>query len=83
MEVPVALQAAIANAALNSFAKSMPNYFIVGDENIDDNFGRLLGCVLNVDGLTVSLLALANATRGGLGPNEDIEGNVNLAGKRS
>ena len=82
MEVPVALQAAIANAALNSFAKSMPNYFIVGDENIDDNFGRLLGCVLNVDGLTVSLLALSNATRGGLGPNEDIEGNVNLAGKK-
>lgn len=83
MEVPVSLQSAIANAAINSFASALPKSFLVGDENLDDNFGRLLGCVLNVDGVTVSLLALANATRGGLGPNEDIEGNVNLAGKQA
>ena len=37
----MAAREAVANAALNSFAKSLPNYFIVGDENIDDNFGRL------------------------------------------
>ena len=81
MEVPVALQAAIANAAINSFANVLPESFLIGSENLDDNFGRILGCVLDVDGVTVSLMALANATRGGLGPNEDIEGNVNLAGK--
>lgn len=81
MEVPVSLQAAVANAAMNSFAAVMPEYFLTGEEDLADNFGRLLGCVLDVDGVTVSLLALANATRGGLGPNEDIEGNVNLAGK--
>lgn len=81
MEVPVALQAAIANAAMNSFANVLPEAFLIGSENLADNFGKVLGCVLNVDGVTVSLMALANATRGGLGPNEDIEGNVNLAGK--
>lgn len=81
MEVPVSLQAAIANAALDTFAKALPQFFLYGSEDLDDNFGRLLGCVLDVDGVTVSLLALCNATRGGLGPNEDIEGNVNMAGK--
>lgn len=81
MEVPVSLQAAIANAALNSFAKSLPEFFMIGNESLADNFGRLLGCVLNIDGITVSLMALSNATEGGIGPNEDIEGNVNLAGK--
>lgn len=81
MEVPVSLQAAIANAAINSFAKALPQFFIVGSEDLAENFGRLLGCVLNIDGVVVSLMALANATEGGIGPNEDIEGNVNLAGK--
>lgn len=83
MEVPVALQAAIANAAMNSFANALPKFFLTGSEDIDDNFGKLLGCVIEVDGVPVSLLALANATKGGIGPNEDIEGNVNLAGKRA
>lgn len=82
MEVPVSLQAAIANAALNSFAAAMPERFLICDEDLDDNFGRILGCCLEINGVVVSLLALSNATRGGLGPNEDIEGNVNLAGKR-
>ncbi|MBQ9240890.1 MAG: hypothetical protein IJ164_06080 [Duodenibacillus sp.] len=83
MEVPVALQTAIANAAMDSFVRTFPDKFIIGSENVRGNEGRVLGCVLDVDGIAVSLMGLANATSGGLGPNEDIEGNVNLAGKEA
>lgn len=79
-EVPVALQTAIANAAVDSFAKNFPQ-LIGGEEHIPGNIGRLLGGVITVDGIDVSILAVVNATEGGIGPNEDIEGNVNLAGK--
>lgn len=81
MEVPVALQTAIANAALDSFARNYPGQFLTGSEEVEGNEGRLLATVIDVDGIPVSLMGLANATSGGLGPNEDIEGNVNLAGK--
>ena len=81
MEVPVALQTAIANAALDSFVKNFPGDFLIGTEAVPGNLGKQLGCVLDVDGVKVSVLAVVNATEGGLGPNEDIEGNVNLAGK--
>ena len=81
MEVPVALQTAIANAALDSFAKNFPKAFLSATEQVPGNIGRQLGGVIDVDGVAVSLLAVVNATEGGLGPNEDVEGNVNLAGK--
>ncbi len=81
MEVPVALQSAIANAALNSFSKNFPTHFLTGTEEVPGNFGCQLGGVIEVDGIDVSILAVVNATVGGLGPNEDVEGNVNLAGK--
>lgn len=81
MEVPVALQTAIANAALDSFTKNFPKAFLSATEQVPGNIGRQLGGVIDVDGVAVSLLAVVNATEGGLGPNEDVEGNVNLAGK--
>ncbi len=81
MEVPVALQTAIANAALDSFTKNFPKAFLSATEQVPGNIGRQLGGVIDVDGVAVSLLAVVNATEGGLGPNEDIEDNVNLAGK--
>ncbi len=81
MEVPVSLQTAIANASLTSFAQNFPGKFITGSENLQGNIGLILGCVIDVDGIPVSLMGLANATCGGIGPNEDIEGNINLAGK--
>lgn len=82
MEVPVALQTAIANAAINSFEKVFPDKVICVDEGIPGNCGRVLGTKLDVDGIPVALMAVCNATEGGIGPNEDIEGNVNLAGKK-
>jgi len=41
-----------------------------------------LGATLDVAGQVVSLLAVVNFTSGGIGPNEDAEGNVLLGEKR-
>ena len=82
MEVPVALQTAIANAALDSFVKAFSDQFIIKEEDLEGNCGKILGTVLDIHGVPVSVMALSNATIGGIGPNEDIEGNVNLYGKK-
>ena len=81
MEVPVALQTAIANAAMDSFVKNYPDRFFTGDEGVEGNEGRWIATMIDVDGVPVALMGLLNATSGGIGPNEDVEGNVNLAGK--
>ena len=49
---------------------------------LEGNCGKILGTVLDIHGVPVSVMALSNATVGGIGPNEDIEGNVNLYGKK-
>lgn len=82
MECPVALQTAIANASMDSFFRNFPDQFLYGDEGIEGNCGKILGTVLTIDDFETSVLALSNATIGGLGPNEDIEGNVNFYGKK-
>lgn len=82
-EAPVALQTAIANAAMDSFAKAYPERFHVADEGLAGNCGRILGTVLDMDGVPVSAMALSNASEGGIGPNEDLEGNAFLLGKKT
>lgn len=75
LEVPVALQTALANAALNSFLINYPDKFIGTVESVPGNHGYIVGTVLNIDGVDVSVLGTVNATLGGIGPNEDLEGN--------
>lgn len=75
MDVPVAVQTAIANAALNSFTKNYPKNFISTVEDVEGNFGNIVGTVLDIKGIPVSVLGTVNATEGGIGPNEDLEGN--------
>ena len=75
MEVPVALQTAIANAALDSFVKAFSDQFIIKEEDLEGNCGKILGTVLDIHGVPVSVMALSNATVGGIGPNV-IEGKV-------
>ncbi len=41
----------------------------------------MYGAVLDVDGISVSAMAVLNATQGGLGPVEDLEGNLNFLEK--
>ena len=82
-EAPVALQTAIANAALDSFVKARPDCFLAADEGLAGNCGRIVGTVLDLDGVAVSAMALSNASEGGIGPNEDLEGNAFVLGKKT
>lgn len=83
MEVPVALQTAVANAAVSSLARANPDLVEYFGEGIEGNVGLGAVASFRLHGLDVSMMALVNATAGGLGPNEDVEGNVDLAGKRA
>ncbi|MGL5202668.1 hypothetical protein [Cetobacterium sp.] len=82
LEVPVALQSAIANALLDGFYKNFPDNFKITKENVGDNYGYILGTVLDIGNTSVSFLATVNATLGGIGPNEDLEGNSNYFSKK-
>ncbi len=75
METPVAVQAAIANAALNSFTLNYPEKFISTVEDLEGNFGSIVGTILDINGIPTSVLGTVNCTEGGIGPNEDLEGN--------
>lgn len=83
LETPVAVQTALANAALNSFTLNFPDSFITVTEDFENNCGNIVGTVLDIDGISVSVLGTVNATSGGIGPNEDLEGNSALYGKKS
>lgn len=83
LETPVAVQTAIANAGLNSFLINYPEHFIGAVEDIPNNNGNIVGTVLDIDGIPVSVLGTVNATVGGLGPNEDLEGNSPFYSKRN
>lgn len=80
-ETPVALQTALANAAVNGFVVNFPQHFVHCVENVGDNIGEIAGTVLNIDGIDVSVLATVNASKGGLGPLEDLEGNSTWGAK--
>ncbi|MGL4252588.1 MAG: hypothetical protein ACRCR2_00830 [Fusobacteriaceae bacterium] len=81
-EVPVALQSAIANAALDGFYRNFPENFQIITEDVGSNHGYILGAVLDINDIPVSFLATVNCTSGGIGPNEDLEGNSNYFSKK-
>ena len=81
-EAPVALQTAIANAALDSFVRKHPQNFKSGTEDIVGSCGQIVGAVIDFEGIPVSVLGTVNASEGGVGPNEDMEGNIALGVKR-
>ena len=67
-ETPVALQTALANAAVNGFVVNFSQNFVHCVEDVGDNIGQIAGTVVNIDGIDVSILATVNASKGGLGP---------------
>ena len=77
----MALRTAIANALVDTFCKKYPKDMYVVEEDVKGNHGKVLGCNIAIKGIPVSILATVNATYGGLGPNEDLEGNVMLGNK--
>ena len=82
-ETPVALQTAIANAALDSFVRNFPQQFVWAEESLQGQCGLMAGTVLDFDGTPVAVLGTVNATEGGLGPVEDLEGNCVAGSKQT
>lgn len=81
-ETPVALQTAIANAALDTFVQNYPDKFKSCYEDVEGNCGLIAGTVLDFDDIPVSILGTVNASIDGLGPNEDLEGTAAIGKKR-
>ena len=82
LECPLCLEAAAAFAVIDSFRRCWPDSVQINDVVHDDNLDAVLGTTLDIAGQVVSLLAVVNFTAGGIGPNEDAEGNVLLAEKK-
>jgi len=81
LETPVALQSAVALALIDTFKKKWPEVIHVAEEDMEDKVGKIMGTVIEIEGTPVSLLAVVNASSGGIGPEEDLEGNVLLGAK--
>jgi hypothetical protein len=48
---------------------------------MEGKVGRCIGAVIEIDSVPVSVLGILNANEGGVGPDEDLEGNVMLGEK--
>lgn len=81
METPVALQGAIALAVLDSFYKKAPDKVHITTGKYEGRIDKMASAVVNIDGIDVSLLLNINGSEGGIGPDEDNEGNTALGEK--
>ncbi len=81
LETPVCLQGALANSIVNTFKRKGQNNFKTTVENVDVNCGLIGGLTAVINGVDTSLLVTVNQTINGLGPVEDLEGNIALGSK--
>ncbi|HWQ30393.1 MAG TPA: hypothetical protein VN549_05315 [Negativicutes bacterium] len=81
METPVALQGAIALAVLDSFHKKASGKVYTTVRKYQGRIDKMAAAVVDVDGIPVSLLLNINGSEGGIGPDEDNEGNTALGEK--
>ena len=81
MEAPVAFQTAICRAVIDTFQSKYPREILTSDEGLENNVGMCMGAMIEVHGTCVAVMAVLNATKGGIGPVEDLEGNICLAAK--
>jgi hypothetical protein len=82
LETPCALTAVLANAAVDTFRRKAPGRFSMSTEDLPGNSGRIGGLSMSVESAATSVMVTVNESSGGLGPNEDLEGNVALRSKR-
>jgi hypothetical protein len=83
MEPAVAFQTAICLAVLDTFSRKYPDHIKISEEGLPDNVGKCMATLVDINGHCVAVMAVINATYGGIGPVEDLEGNIYLAGKGS
>lgn len=81
LEVPVAFQGAIALAVMDTLLKKAPGVLSVTEEKFPGKIDKMAGMVVDVQGIPVSFLLIINGTEGGIGPDEDLEGNTDLGAK--
>lgn len=81
LELPVALQTATCLAVIDTFEKRYRGSFRSCPEGMEGKVGRCIGAVIDIDGIPASVMAVLNANEGGLGPDEDLEGNIMLGEK--
>ena len=81
LEVPNAFITAVAIAVVNTFLQNYPGQFSLVPEDTPMSAGCVLGTVLQIDDIAVSTMLTVNAGEGGIGPNEDTEGNVPVGNK--
>ncbi len=81
LELPVALQIATCLAVIDTFEKRYRGRLISCPEGMTGKVGKCLGSVIDIDGIPVSVMAILNANDGGLGPDEDLEGNIMIGHK--
>lgn len=81
LEAPVAFQTALCRAVIDTFAKTYPDDILVAEEGLVGNAGACMGALITIQGISVAAMAFVNATDGGIGPAEDLEGNIALFDK--
>ena len=81
LEIPATFITALARAVVATFLTNYPARFHFFEEDTPQSCGCYLGTVLEIDGIAVSAILTVNAGLGGLGPNEDTEGNVPIGNK--
>jgi hypothetical protein len=82
LEVPVAFQASCCLAVMDTFQKAYPKEMVYGREDLTGNIGGFIGARMRIQDVPASVMAVVNASEGGLGPAEDMEGNIMLGEKR-
>jgi len=78
-EVPTAVEYALSTAALDTVAKSVPGFALARSGTEGDAVG---GLNLDLPDGVLSVLVTVNGSGKGIGPAEDLEGNVPLGPKR-
>ncbi len=78
LEAPVAVEYSLAEAVLDTLARRIQGFILRKDDVTDDIVG---GVEVNLEGGTLSILLTVNGSRSGVGPVEDLEGNVPLGVK--
>ncbi|SDK30575.1 hypothetical protein SAMN05660337_0024 [Maridesulfovibrio ferrireducens] len=81
LEAPVALQTACCLAVMDTFEKQFPGELVYGLEDMPNKNGGCFGACVEIEGIPVSVMALVNSSDGGVGPDEDLEGNIMLGDK--
>jgi hypothetical protein len=82
LETSAALEAALANSVVDTFHKKAPDRFHMTVESQRTNSGLIGGISTEIDAVNTSIMATVNESSSGIGPNEDLEGNVALGSKR-